>query len=271
LTGTLARAEQVAQRSGVVVLVIYISAHGWIGPDGRSYILPSDAQYDDKRTWIGQEELFESIAQFLNRSKNDKNRRQAIVVFDTCQSARDDASAKNASTPLVPSFMPTTNTYIVKTTSPGQYAWHWTADTEITGNVEVTSDERWGFPFPPPKAKRGPIERKLSSNMSAAPLASDCAISEFFAKVEKPRPSSRDPMDEDAIHEQLFGRNDTRLNVLTWLLRTSSKLRDATQDIREVKESGATQEMQIFSMPGTDQFPLFVYSKPREEAKGTNE
>ena len=46
LDDALLRADAVATTQGQVLFVFYMSAHGWIGADGRTYLLPSDADYD---------------------------------------------------------------------------------------------------------------------------------------------------------------------------------------------------------------------------------
>lgn len=248
----LGRAEEMAQKNGSVVFIFYISAHGWIGADGRSYVLPSDADFNIPTTWIDQQEILELTGKFLSRSKSDGLNRKAIVVFDTCRSARGvlpDRLAVGASKALQ-------NAFVVETTSPGSYAWHWTMNTETKGNIEVTSESRWGFPLPPPKAKRGPIESRLSANMSVAPMASSCAISEFFENLANKNPPSDAAEASDATATSAPQHAQSVMTASDWLLPSSHILEELTGSIPEVKESGETQYMQVSAPSNLDSIPL---------------
>ena len=231
LKEALKRAEDKAQINGSVVFIFYISAHGLLGHNGRSYILPSDMDPEDLDTWIDKQKVLSLTSKFLARSRSDGLKRRAILVFDTCRQAKGNLPKKLAvgATRALP------YAWVVQSTSPGSYAWHWTMQSEIKRNIEVVSESRWGFPLPPPKAKRGLIEQRLSAKMSVMPLASNCVISKFF----KP------PSDAKAT-----------MNASDWLLSCEKNFDIFTRDISEMGGMADRQDMQVFVPTNLRNIPL---------------
>lgn len=235
LDDALARAEAVAQTQGRVLFVFYMSAHGWIGADGRTYLLPSNADYERPSTWIDQQEIMGRAKDFLARSRTDGRVRRAALVFDNCRNARGDMPqrmAAGAPRSLV-------NAVVAESTSPGNYAWHWTLQKLTSSETRVLNESRWGFPFPPPKAQRGKSEEMLASNMSVVPMASSCAMAEHFASFASGKAEA--------------GRV---LDVHTWLLHGSRRLAQFTADIPEVRETGREQDMQVQLTTTQDNIPM---------------
>jgi caspase domain-containing protein len=252
LVGALDRAEDTAKQKGSVVFIFYISAHGWIGTDGRSYILPSDADYDVPATWIDHQEVLAKVSAFLAHSRMDGLSRKAVVVFDTCRNARGDLPERLA----VGAPRALSSAFVVESTSPGSYAWHWTLQSETREDIEVLSESRWGFPLPPPKAKRGVIEQKLSANMSIAPIASNCAISEFFELLTAPAGATPSGVGDAKPASPQTG-SKVIMNASDWLLSSSRLLRTLTGSIPEVRETGKNQDMQVFAPSDLENIPLF--------------
>ena len=245
LDRTLERAEAVAQSEGNVVFILYISAHGKLGADGQAYIVPSDATESDPDTWINQRLVLERMASFLYRSRLDGRQRKAVVVFDICRVSEKDVAPRLSASGarLLP-----INAFVVESTSPGSYAWHWTMEADTQKKVEVLTESRFGLPFPPPKAKGGEIDERFASNMSITPLASNCAISEFFEPESK------------AVAASAAGRGDTQtpytMLVSDWLRETQDWIPAFTRLIPEVKETGRAQDMHVFMVPPMQSIPL---------------
>jgi hypothetical protein len=188
LSQAIEKARRVLEIQRRVVFVVYVSAHGWLGPDGRPYLLPADADADDPKTWISYEEFLQPIYAFLAQENKigpffDPVRgdlsRVGIVIFDTCQFPRSGELDKVPATPDLSRL----GLVVVQATSPGRYAWHWTESLTSKGNITVEKETRWGFP-PPPKAKRGPLATSLSMNMSVLPVASQMVLNEKTSPPE---------------------------------------------------------------------------------------
>ncbi len=236
-------AEETMSERGQVMLVFYISAHGWIGPDGKSYILPADADYDDPDTWMSLEAIFEPISNFLSDGEKDTTNRRAIVIVDSCQNSRSDAPLSLQ----IPSFDSKGKGYFIVTTSPGEYAWHWTASMQISGYQYVHKSTSWGFP-PPPKPKQGPILKRLSSNMSCFPLASQCSLSHHFRDANNQKQGWIGPVE--------------------WFTETHTQLQYFLRNIPEAAQTGAKQSMRVYTTNGGWDDPLFNYQRPYEKPNG---
>lgn len=245
LDRTLERAEAVAQSEGNVVFILYISAHGKLGADGQAYIVPSDAIEGDLGTWIDQRLVLDRMASFLYRSRLDGRQRKAVVVFDICRVPQENAAPRLSAS--VARLLPI-NAFVVESTSPGSYAWHWTMNADTQKKVEVLSESRFGLPFPPPRAKSGVIDERFASNMSIAPLASNCAISEYFEPQSKaPAASATGRGDAEPAYTML---------VSDWLRETQDWIPAFARLIPEVKETGRAQDMHVFIVPPMQSIPL---------------
>jgi hypothetical protein len=248
LTSALAKAERVLTARHRVVLIVYASAHGWIGPDGRSYLLPSDADGDDPKTWIAYEDFLRPISEFLAKKHEDRTyvneiqgdmSKLAIVILDTCQVRRDGNPASVTSAPNLsrPGLV------VIQSTSPGRYAWHWTETVAKEEDIKIVKDSRWGFP-PPPKAKRGRLETTLSTNMSVLPVASQGTL--------------KDLIEEKASRPEGEGR---MISASEWLEGTRSLVRHLLTEIPDAAnpdlKEAAMQEVRGQADPRQSDFWLF--------------
>ena len=236
---SLERAEAVAQERGSVVFILYVSAHGRLGADGRAYVMPSDADKDAPQTWLDQQQVLSKAAAFLARSRSDGRSRKAVLVFDICRVPQGELPEKL--TVGVPRAIP--NAFVVESTSPGSYAWHWTMESETHEELNVDSESRLGFPFPPPKTQAGVIDKRFAANMSVAPLASTCAISDFFTAQAKAGVATQPAV-------------VAAMNVSDWLRASAKLLPSFTRDIAEVRATHAHQEMQLFAPSTLPTIPL---------------
>lgn len=170
----LRRSENVALKDGSVVFLFYVSAHGKLGADGHAYIVPSDGRRDSPESWLDQREVLARIAAFLGRSHTDSRDRKAVIVFDICQRSSAPEPRQVSTGPLRGLW----NAYVVESTSPGSYAWHWQVETQTRRTKEVVSNSWMGIPLPTPRPSS--VEERFESNMSVMPLVSNCVISSYF-------------------------------------------------------------------------------------------
>ncbi len=244
LSDAIQKAERTRQEQEAALLVVYVAAHGWIGPDGRQYLLPSDADASNPSTWIAYEDFLSPIKDFLtSRSptgeRDLKPQRGAIVIFDTCQiflaSSQESAVVSSADDPL--------NLTVIESTSPGQYAWHWTGrlnSTELTTTYKSTS--KFGLTH-----NAGPKQADTKSDyparMSMFPYASQWALNSLIkAKGSQANADERTiPLGE-------------------WIANTQEAVRLLQNDIPEVKETGHVQTIQ-FRNPHQPNFPVFEVDK----------
>lgn len=234
LEAIIKRAQRSYSREFSVRLIVYISAHGWIGKDGNKYIIPADASADDPTSWIAYEELLSPISEFI-ADQAPNMFKQAVVIFDTCQIRR----YSNAVAIETPEYVYPPEVIIVNAASPGQYAWHWTATKKVERNIKVISETRWGFP-PPPKAKRkrGLMVTEFGRRMSVVPIASQCILSKIIKlTVEK--------MDHKFVY------------VSEWLDLMVPQAEAFLDTIQEKEESDRKQEIEIQYGESTDMIPLF--------------
>lgn len=234
LEDIIQRAEKRYSEEDEVRLIIYISAHGWIGKDGNKYIIPADANADDSTSWIAYEELLAPIYEFIaNRAPNKF--KQAVVIFDACQIQRYN----NVTVTENPKNMYPPEVIVVNAASPGQYVWHWTRNQKIEKSVKVIFESRRGFPLPPPKAKRGSKVTEHSRRMSVVPIANQWIL----GKLVKRKEQSEETDDKYVLPSE-------------WLSGLLSQVDIFLDDIQEKEESGRQQEIQIHHGESTD-IPLF--------------
>lgn len=155
---------------GRVLLVVYISAHGQLGDDGIPYILPSDGIAGDKSTWISYKEVLVLIEEFLQTGGQHEQNKHVILVLDSCQKGAAERFPSSIIAEPIPAGM-----IFVQSVSPGQYAWHWTAES-MEQEVVKGEETRWGFPRPPSRRKVGSIERVSRARMSVVPISSACVL-----------------------------------------------------------------------------------------------
>lgn len=229
LNAAIADAEAKFAQHGQVLLVLYVSAHGWLDADGEANLLPSDAAADKPATWIRYREVLDRLQAFLSRNDAAAPGRRVIAFFDTCQ-VRQVRGAPGVPLPIPPAGMT-----VVTSTSPGQYAWHWTGAADVSYTQQVVSETRIGFGLPPP-APSGEIERHLRQTISVVPVAHRCALKELVPKLQA-------------------GQVVTEAQ---WLSAVQAKASDFLRDVREMRELGARQDIVIQYDPSGGARPLFV-------------
>ena len=167
LNAALQAAQLLHAEHGRALLVIYLSAHGWIHTDGEAYVVPADGDADAPETWISYRAIIEEAANFVGNDLSAQ--RRAIVVFDACQFNRHtDVIHKRV--PAPPGVM------IVRAAAPGQYAWHWTSTTTFRQEIYGTTGYRISFPVKPRGPKPGVVEQIANSTMSVVSIAAECSL-----------------------------------------------------------------------------------------------
>lgn len=255
LSHSIQQADAEAALHDRVLLVIYVAAHGWTAEDGRAYFLPADADANKPNTWISYEDFLKPVQDFVARDSDAhspssdsvvQRQKNAIVILDTCQIARNGELRPSKLRRLArPGLM------ILEGTSPGRYAWHWTATFESQGFTKVEKEARWGFP-PPPKAKRGPIAINLSTTMSTLPLASQ----EFLNKTILTRKS--------------ISGSQSMILARDWFLGIKIGVDLLQEQIPEVREAARVgdfdirQEVQLQYVPEEPDYSIFRV-EPRTE------
>jgi hypothetical protein len=223
------RSAEVGSAGAGAVLVVYVAAHGWLGPDGRKYFLPSDAVASEPGTWIGFDEFLKPIRDFVSVFAPN---RAAIVVFDTCQ-VRLGSAAQSGNDPLKgPEGL-----VVIESTSPGEYAWHWTGhmDSSVT---RTTVKKKWR------STRNGkPVESAesttVSARMSIFPIASQWALSSLIdAKRTEASPDER------------------VITIDNWIFNVQSAMKELLRNIPDVAKTGHVQEIQSRNPDGGD-FDLF--------------
>jgi len=227
LTAAIERAEQTAALQQNAVLVVYVAAHGWIGTDGRQYFLPADANSSNAGTWIAFDDFLSPIKAFLtvpSRDRSDGPDRAAVVIFDTCQTRLGSSQT----TPTVSSTDEPINLFVIETTSPGQYAWHWTGNLEST---EFTSTDSWTRRFGvthKDRPKHTESKSDYSFRMSMFPYASHWALNSLIK------------------HRSQFATPDKRKIPLSeWIVNTQDAMTALEEGIPEVKETGQAQTVRV--------------------------
>lgn len=237
----IAAAEKTHEKQGRVMLVIYVAAHGWLGPDGQPYFLAADAVADDPATWISYRSALESVEAFLARNAPGTMTRTALVIFDTCQISRGGMELPPAELPTAPGLV------LVQSTSPGQYAWHWTATEVRTEHVDVVKETRIGIGLPP-KVPRGDFTQELSSTMSVLPLANQCSLAEATR-----------------THKEEAGSADREIGTREWFAALKKESDAYLAQIPEMQQLGRTQDISIVVADAQADRPLFVLRAPKAE------
>jgi WD40 repeat protein len=221
---TLKSASRTQERYGRVLVVLYISAHGWLGQDGRPYLLPADAMGRDPATWIAYEDILSTLDRFINKDGVPSPHRRAIVVFDTCQIQAVKTNRQTFTYPEAPEGVT-----VIFSTSPGQYAWHWSSLIKISKDIKVMEETRWGIP-PPPKADRGKFEEEYSMNMSVVPVASACALYTYYYGYNQGRGVNR----------------SAGIDINMWVSYLKRQADVYLRDIEEYRNHGKSQDIQVF-------------------------
>ena len=168
LQSTLQSANQLHTEYGRTLMVLYVSAHGWIHSDGESYVIPSDGDSDDPSTWIPYKSIIDTAKQFVGEDLDAQ--RRALVVLDACQFKRNE-HVQHKPIPAPPGVM------VVRASAPGQYAWHFTSTTTASQTVGETTGYRITFPVIKPKGpEQGLKVQRAQSKMSVIPIAAGCEL-----------------------------------------------------------------------------------------------
>jgi WD40 repeat protein len=239
---TIQTAHRTADRYGEVLLVVYVSAHGRLGPASRPYILSADADATDPSTWISYDEFLEPLRGFLGDVSS--SRKRVVIVFDTCQVASDVGTPpQQAQVAAAPGLT------VVHAAAPGQYSWHWTATEDVSGFQTVGKEVRWGIP-PPPKAQRGAIEKRLATNMSVLPLASQCELHDLLGRRDEP---------------VARGIATREIDDRAWLELIVERSQRILAEIPEVRETGRRQTISVYRNESDAAAPVFVIHRVAAE------
>jgi WD40 repeat protein len=243
LSAAIQKAEQTARLQEQALLVVYVAAHGWIGPDGRQYLLPSDADASNPSTWIAYEDFLHPIKDFLTSDSPTGRvldpKKGAIVIFDTCQIFLGSSQK----TPVMSTADDPINLTVIESTSPGQYAWHWTGNlksTELTTTVKSTSKFGLTHNSGPQQAN---TKSDYSARMSIFPYASQWALNALIQD-----------------RGTKFTADERRISLAQWIANTQEAVRLLQNDIPEVKETGHVQTIQ-FRNPKQPDYPVFEVDK----------
>lgn len=212
-----------------VTFVFYLAAHGMLGDDGTSYILPGDAVKGRPETWVSFDELLGVFYAFQSGRQPDK-RHPMLLILDTCR--------RNASKVDVPPLAlptPPAGVTVVTSTSPNQYAWHWFAKSSREEVVRETSGSVTLM-----ESRVAHTEIDLGVDISAFPVAARRAL-KSIADV--------------AVKERWVL---APMTTLDWLKHTGDVL---DQLIAEEKVKGYPQTMQVLTpKPPDTPVPLLMFT-----------
>ena len=231
----LSIAERTHKHNGSVMLILYISAHGWIGADGQPVVLPGDADKSKPNSWIPYQQIIRKVEDFVG---NDGTK-HALLILDTCQNAVVDGK--------VPVFRPQSHSpyvTVVQSTSPGQYAWHWIKESSFSRSELTTEHRLWGIPNPFLSTKPTRFEDNLVTSLSIFPLASTCALHAVSYALRNMGPQLEKPI---------------TLNVNEWLNVTVEIADSLLSTIPDLKQSGRSQEITHSEAPGNDNTRVFSF------------
>lgn len=229
LKTAIQKAEQTAHSSGeATILVVYVAAHGWIGPDGRKYLLPSDADASNPGTWIAYDDLLGPVETYLTSPSTGGGRvfnpkRGATVIFDTCQTRLESAQK----TPVVTSAENLDNLTVIESTSPGEYAWQWTGNfTAYESTTSNKTTKQFGFTHSE-RPKDTQTKSDYLTRMSMFPYASQWALNVLI----------KDKGTKTVDHDRVITLGE-------WMSYTQLGLQRLQGQMPDVKESGHVQEVQ---------------------------
>ena len=182
--GSIVPTDEEVQKIGKILFILYLSSHGRMERDGRSYILPADAEQDNSETWIAYEELFEPIEKFLAKANANGDQARAVVIFDTHNSVELGTLENIKHRELAVPF----GSYVLEITSFGPVAWPWTKTTTFLSKKDyVNTTLKIGLPSPTNKRKKGKNRREFSSNMSVFPICSMCYLAKYSPLLKSER------------------------------------------------------------------------------------
>ncbi len=247
--------EHMLATEELVLLVAYISAHGLISDDGRSYFVAADSDPNQPASMMSFQEFVEEVVKVMNRhNTEDRQRVVATIFFDACRENRTGAE------PLGYEQLPF-GLIVFESASPGEWVWHWSGvDTwETSGETSERSIGSLGLRNKQPVNRRGiPIESK----MSALPIAQQMALlrSQHFAArqgwYDQISEHSGYPVEELAdyifLDDWLFLTAPTVRSVLDRIPKIGGEIPEQT--IRSFPEE-LEASMQLFYAP--DQNPYF--------------
>lgn len=238
-----AKAAELRRDRRAAILVVYLSSHGWIGPDGRQYIAPSDADPDRPASWVAYEEILDRLKTAQAGGLSDGDPHDTLVFFDACQFKLEGA------TELRPIQAPP-GTVVVTAAAPGQYSYHWARKEELGwGSTDVSSERRFGFPKPPPRAARGPFVLEFLAKMSVIPRANQLAIRQRAGSLH-----SRVGEDEKAVRSAQLSVEDWARDLL------EHKDEALSESAVFAQEPGAQQDIVVLEGPGRGGGPFLVLS-----------
>jgi len=225
------RAEAGTDKNLSALLVVYVAAHGWVGPDGRNYFLPSDSDASQPNTWIAYEDFLKPIEDFVSTSPGSRG---AIVMLDACQ-IRLGKAAKSGG---LPKQLPE-NLLVIESTSPDQYAWHWTEHMDSKmWMTTLKSKTQFGI-----QRNAKPVSEiqneTFPARMSVFPVASLWALADLIEAK-----SALDDPDKRVI------------SVTNWINNTRVRMAKLLDTIPEVSQTGRRQQMQV-RPSGAPNFALF--------------
>jgi len=248
LAASIRKADQVASQWGGVTLVVYISAHGWIGSDGRPYFLPSDTDATVPDSWIAHEDFLQPLYRFQGSAADgaspDPNeiqkRKQTIVIFDTCQ---QDGPASHPK--LAAQSFGRPGLIVVEATSPGQYAWHW--PDAFKNDAETWSRSTARFRLP--KQKSSNVSQDIKTGMSIVPIASQLILNQFLISR-----SGSETKEAGVIHAGDW----------VWAISDGvGKIQKELPGLENVKGRHFEQQVQVQSDPAQWEYPLFRADAPK--------
>lgn len=228
---------------GAATLVVYIASHGLIGPDGRQYILPSDADLSDPATWLAYEDVLEGVERARAGDSAEVLPYDTLVYFDACQATKGDPSE------LQPIDAPP-GTIVVTSSSPGQWSYYWEVDQEIgTGYREVRSRRRSGNPAAAPDDARESFSIRFVAEMGVLPRAIQLALKATTSAL-------RSSLETDATPNL-----EVHTSLREWARHVLPFQEDTLAEIPAyVDERDAKQEINVLEGDGLDAGPFLSLS-----------
>lgn len=198
-----------------VTAIFYISAHGFLAPDGTGYIIPADGVAGQRETWLGFNDFLAPIYHFAAEDNNTDLRKRILVIIDVCQREGRFSNAIDA---------PPKGVAVIFSSSPGQYAWHFSSHMHL---------EQHGKPA----LSATPIntDMDVSSTMSFLPMAMRQSMSELGADLLP----IKDGKEEE---KNLYEKN---ISIGTLFNKMQEKMKTIAENDDSVQDSGG-QNMRIY-------------------------